>query len=102
MQALTTKYMGPTDNRGARIKATCEAGSVTIGYPSELDQEEAHIAAAKALCYKLTNEGNERDGIDKLEYIPAKHCPWTQPFLSGSTKEGYAHVFMGSTPTRVL
>jgi len=34
MTAIQTKYIGPTDHKGARIKAWSVGGrSVTIGYP---------------------------------------------------------------------
>jgi hypothetical protein len=53
MQAIITKYLPATNCRGSRIKATCEAGSVTIGYPHELSGMAVHAAAAKALVEKL-------------------------------------------------
>lgn len=54
MQAIQTKYLGPTNTRGSRIKATCAAGSLTIPYPHELDQgQSAHRKAAEALAAKL-------------------------------------------------
>lgn len=53
MQAIQTKYMGPTNTRGSRIKATAAAGSITVGYDHALDVEGNHVAAAKALCAKL-------------------------------------------------
>jgi len=54
MQAIVTKYLPATDTKGSRIKATCEGGSVTIGYPHELHQgQPAHRAAAQALAAKF-------------------------------------------------
>lgn len=53
MQAIVTKYFGPTNSRGSRIKAQCDAGSITIAYPSELSGMDCHAAAAKALVDKL-------------------------------------------------
>jgi hypothetical protein len=53
MQAIITKYLPVTNSRGSRIKATCAAGSVTIGYPHELSGMACHAAAAKALVDKL-------------------------------------------------
>lgn len=54
MQAIQTKYLGPTNTRGSRIKATCASGSLTIGYPHELGQgQPAHRKAAEALIAKL-------------------------------------------------
>lgn len=53
MQAILTRYMNPTNTRGAKIKATAAAGSVTINYPHGLSEEDAHRAAAQALVQKL-------------------------------------------------
>jgi hypothetical protein len=53
MNAIQTRYFGPTNTRGARIKATCETGSITIGYPHELSGMACHALAAKALVKKL-------------------------------------------------
>lgn len=53
MQAIITKYMGPTNTKGARIKATCESGSLTISYDHDLDSDGNHRAAAEALCAKI-------------------------------------------------
>ena len=53
MQAIVTRYLGPTDYRGARIKAACDADSITINYPHELSGEDVHRAAAEALLVKL-------------------------------------------------
>ena len=49
MPAILTKYLGPGNVRGSRIKATCCNGSLTIGYPHQLDSAEAHASAARAL-----------------------------------------------------
>jgi hypothetical protein len=54
MQAIQTKYLGVTNTKGSRIKATCAAGSITIPYPHELGQgQPAHRKAAEALVAKL-------------------------------------------------
>lgn len=53
MQAIHTKYLPATNSRGSRIKATCAAGSVTIGYPHELSGQAVHRAAAQALADKM-------------------------------------------------
>lgn len=53
-QAIVTKYLGPTNFKGSRIKATSASGkSITVGYKSELSSEANHKAAARALCVKL-------------------------------------------------
>ena len=53
MQAITTKYHGPSNVRGSRIIARASAGSVTMGYRHELNLEENHIAAAELLREKM-------------------------------------------------
>jgi hypothetical protein len=53
MNAIQTRYFGPTNTRGARIKATCETGSITISYPHELSGMACHALAANALVNKL-------------------------------------------------
>jgi len=58
MQAIQTRYFGPTNSRGARIKATAAAGSVTISYPYELSGQETHHAAAQALAAKFNWPGD--------------------------------------------
>jgi outer membrane phospholipase A len=53
MQTITTKYLCPTNVKGARTKATAEAGSVTLGWDHSQDARGNHIAACAALCAKL-------------------------------------------------
>jgi len=85
MQAIVTKYIGPTDTKGSRIKATCDAGSITIPYPHELSGEDVHAAAAMALVRKL--------GWDQHGYKPFWQC--------GSLPNQAGYVFvLESTPIR--
>lgn len=51
-QAIVTKFFGPTNSRGSRIKAASWAGSITVSYDHSLDVEENHKAAAIALINK--------------------------------------------------
>jgi hypothetical protein len=76
-QAIVTKFLGPTDTRGSRVKATCEAGSLTLGWDHSLNSEANHRRAAEALCAKLGWTG---------EFYGKLH----QGGLPGS---GYAFVF---------
>lgn len=59
MQAIQTRYHGPTNSRGSLVSAKCEAGRVSIPYPYELSGEAVHKAAAVALCKKLGWSGAE-------------------------------------------
>jgi hypothetical protein len=77
MQAIQTRYLGPTNSRGARIKAWAAAGSITIAYPYELSGQACHRMAAEALALK---------------------CKWDTPFygqlLGGQLENGdYAFVW---------
>lgn len=68
MQAIQTKYLGPTNTRGSRIKATCAAGTLAIQY----EDEKSHRKAAEALAAKLN---------------------WTTPLLGGQLPD-HSHVFV--------
>jgi len=57
MQAIVTKYHGPTDARGSRISARCVGGRIFVSYDHALDSEENHEAAARALARKLEWSG---------------------------------------------
>ena len=53
MQAIVTKYLGPTNSRGPRIKARCDAGSIEVPYDHAESEEAAHALAAMELVRKL-------------------------------------------------
>ena len=61
-QAIETRYLGPTNTKGGRIKATAWAGSITIGYDHALNTEGAHKAAADALIAKMGWQGKFAQG----------------------------------------
>lgn len=52
MQTIITKFLAPTNTRGARIVAKCWNGKVTIAYPVA-EIKEAHTEAANALIADL-------------------------------------------------
>ena len=72
-QAIETKYLGATNAKGGRIKATAWAGSVTIGYDYALDAQGNHKAAADALIAKLG---------------------WTGTFAQGGNVKGNGYYFV--------
>lgn len=78
-QAIITKFIGPTNYRGARVKATAEAGSVTIPWDHAQNPEDNHITAAKFLMQKF--------GWDKHNEI-----------LGGGYKNGYVFVMVDKNP----
>lgn len=54
MKAIETKILGPTLNKGQRVKAWDSAGhQVIIPWASELKPHENHEIAAWELCQKL-------------------------------------------------
>lgn len=75
MQAITTKYLGPTNFRGARIKASCEAGSVSIPFGHELRIEERHGKAVRALLDKLGWYGAYVGGYQRGSTYVWVHLP---------------------------
>jgi len=56
MQAIITKFLGPTNTKGSRIKATSWDASVTVTYNYALDSLNNHRAAADAVCASMGDE----------------------------------------------
>lgn len=52
MQAIVTKFIGPTNHRGARVKATAQAGTVTIAWDDAQGIDGNHYAAMRAFCLR--------------------------------------------------
>lgn len=77
MQAIKVQYLGPTNHRGARLKASCERGSITIPYPHELSRDGSRRAALTALVDKFCAE-------DRVQYgTPPEKNPWNCPWVGG-------------------
>ena len=74
MQYIKTKYLGPTNFRGSRVKAVTSYGgtSVTMSWDHALDAFDNHKAAAMAL-------------IEKLEWSGSRYC-------AGSADDHYVFV----------
>lgn len=54
MQAIHTEFIGPTNTRGARIKATiAKAVSITVPYDHALNSSDNYAVAAMALVRKM-------------------------------------------------
>jgi len=79
MIAIYTKYLGPTNTKGARIKAyTLSGHSCTIAYPYELSSAACHFEAVKALVEK-----------NKLDWVISDMC-------HGNAPNGYVFCFRES------
>ena len=50
---IVTKRIPATNTKGQRIKATCDAGSVTVAWDWSQDRRDAHQMAAQTLRAKL-------------------------------------------------
>ena len=70
---ISTKYFGPTNTRGARVKATCQCGSITISWDYSLNVDENHVNVMRALTNKFNLE-------------------WGNEWAIGSSNEGYIFV----------
>lgn len=80
MIAIQTKYLGPTNTKGARIKAfTCNGHSATVDYDYALSDEKLHFEAVKALKEKCALDWD----ISEMTY--------------GGTDQGYVFTFPQST-----
>lgn len=53
MQAIITKYHGPTNTRGSRISAKCAAGTIYVPFNHSLNPEQNHRHAADMLTKKM-------------------------------------------------
>lgn len=80
MQAITTTFLGPTNYRGSRYKATCDAGSITLESDHALNSEDNHRRVAAALIAKLGWFHDEDRGD--------RYGRW----FMGGTKDGYVFV----------
>jgi hypothetical protein len=58
--AIVTKFLGPTNTRGSRVKAFLPSGlSVTLSWDHALNSQENHHKAAKACVQKHIVSGAE-------------------------------------------
>lgn len=83
MQAIITKYLSPTNSNGARVRARCQARSLTLHWDHSLGQEANHHAAARALAADLH---------------------WTGEWVSGGLPDGtgYCYVCRSGDPAFAL
>lgn len=82
MKAISTRYHGPGNTRGARISAfDMDGNRVSIGYPHDVHSgEDAHRKAAVALCSKMG---------------------WEGPLAGGAVRGGFVFVFIPTAARQV-
>ena len=56
MQAITVKYLPPTNTKGSRLKAICSRGSITVSFKYDLEDYEREAYAASELVKKFQDE----------------------------------------------
>ena len=57
MKAIQTKFLGPSETRGARVKAWIESGSHVVPWDHGLEVADNHVAAARKLAELLKWSG---------------------------------------------
>lgn len=78
MQAITVKYIGPTNHKGARVKATADTGrSVTLPFIEESSYAECALAFAYRHAWISTGD----------------LATFRATFAEGSTPHGKVFVF---------
>jgi hypothetical protein len=89
MQAIFTKSLGPTNNRGARVVAECDAKRIVVSWEYSLNVEQNHERAAMLLIGQLGWTDSIKEGMPFSRALECFHAHWA----TGSLKrEGYAHV----------
>jgi hypothetical protein len=78
MQAIKTVYKGPTNSRGSRIIASCDAKRATYAWDYRLGVEDNHVKAAQRHA-------------EVLGWAEVTHGKLVSGSLAG---DGYAHVFV--------
>lgn len=73
MQTIITKYLGPTDTKGSRVKVTSWMGSKTFSYNAgssnphkeAFEQYMQHLQAKEGINYVLLAEGAMPDSTGR-------------------------------------
>jgi hypothetical protein len=71
-QTIITKFLGPTNSNGARVKASCEAKVMIFAWDHSLSSQDNHSAAAMKLA---------KDAL-----------VWEGSFIVGALNTGYVFV----------
>lgn len=66
---IKTKYLGPTNFKGARIKASCGTRSKTIPFDYSVSASERHEQAARLLAAELGWKAMVGDESPKGGYV---------------------------------
>jgi len=92
-QAIETKYLGPTDTKGARVVARCDGGRLVVSWKCEHNPTVNHAMAAMALAERLgwvssripAHIGGTRGGF--VVVFTQTADPGSDPYGSGWTTQ---------------
>jgi len=90
MQAIVTKYIKPTNTKGARVKAT-SCGSFSVTVPFDYEGNE-HETAARELCKKLKWEFSHVPGV-----LPDGSTAWVFVSRPKNLSERIQSIAQGET-----
>lgn len=86
LQAIQTTYLQPTDTRGARMSAKCDAMCIVVSYDHALNLEENHKAACDELCRRMDERCAKAYGSAPR---------WNRRKVSGElVNRSHVHVFV--------
>lgn len=77
MKAIQTKFIGPTETRGARVKAWVKGHAATVSWDHGLEVVDNHASAARKLVASLEWDGRLVGGT-----LPDETMAWV--FVDGS------------------
>lgn len=90
IKLIQTKYLGPTNFKGSRVKAVDDKGNSAISeYRSELSSEENHRHAAKVLLDKIETKHklNERE---HSEMVLTACGSWQSGYMFSAERKQFA------------
>lgn len=75
MFSIVTKFLGPTNTQGSRIRATCNGKSKMVSYDHAMGSVENHIEAVKEFARVFHYSGTYAIGETETGYIftPTNH-----------------------------
>jgi hypothetical protein len=86
MQAITTRFLGPTNSHDARIVAKCQAKRITVLWNDDIGIEENHRAAVAALVRHLgwQDRAWHLGGLPGGGYVAVQCAEWTRVDVTGA------------------
>ena len=69
MIAITVKYLGPTNTKGTRLKASANGNSITVSKNYSLSDSDGPKYAAQMLCDKMKWKGHLIHGGTEKEDV---------------------------------